>query len=796
MLRNYVKIAYRNLVRHKGYAAISVISLVTGVTTCLLIALYVQHERSFDRHFAEADRIHRVVTEERSAGHAERTAMTTADLAPLLRQARPDLAVTRLYRWPYSDVFVQRGARRFDEGRFFRVDSTFLDVFALEWVRGDPRTALHAPYSVVLTEGAAARYFGGEDPVGQPLRVGERGDYAVTGVVRDLPPGTHFRFDFLAFDGRGFPDGWGEKKVWTYVKLPPQGESEAVARLLSTLVGRHFPEHLRDATTLALQPLTDIHLDAHLGGEIRVGGNRAYLYALAVVALGFLLTGCINYVNLATAQAGRRAQEVGVRKALGSSRRQLIAQLLGESVLASLMAVAMSVILAAALRPAVNAAFGTGIPPVDWASGALVGSLIGLALVVGLLAGGYPALYLASLNPLRVLKGALPRHRHETLLREGLVVFQFTAALILLVGALVVNGQIHYMLDDEQGIDRTDVLMVTVPRAVAVGWDWDPSVLRDELLRRPSIREVSAVHVPWGPDLEPYRLRVPEEPGSAQVAAHVLWVSDDYYADLYGLTLREGRTRLSPSRTDSADAPLEVVINETAARQLGMASPVGGDVEIALDEAGWRRGRVVGVVEDVPYRTLHHEIQPLLFVRGIGFSSVAVRVDTRDVAAAVADVAGVWERLLPGRPFEYVFLDDDYRQQYRAEAQVGGLARAFTMLSLLIACLGLLGLTSFLVERRRKEIGVRKVLGASAASIVLLLSKDFVRLVLLAFVVAAPVAYLATQRWLEGFAYRTELGVGVFLLAGAAVLLVALVTVSYHALRAATADPVKSLRYE
>ena len=207
MLRNYFKIAYRNLLRHKGYAGISVISLVTGVTTCLLIALYVQHERSFDRHFAEADRIHRVVTEERSAGHAERTAMTTADLAPLLRQARPDVAVTRLYRWPYSDVFVQRGARRFDEGRFFRVDSTFLDVFALEWVRGDPRTALHAPYSVVLTEGAAARYFGGEDPVGQPLRVGERGDYAVTGVVRDLPPGTHFRFDFLAFDGRGFPTG-------------------------------------------------------------------------------------------------------------------------------------------------------------------------------------------------------------------------------------------------------------------------------------------------------------------------------------------------------------------------------------------------------------------------------------------------------------------------------------------------------------------------------------------------------------------------------------------------------------
>ena len=785
--------ALRALRRRPGTSAISVASLTAGVTACLLILLYVQHERSFDRHLPDADRVYRVVTEERGAGGTERTAMTTADLTPVLWAARPDLAVARLYRWPYSDVLVQRGERRFNEGRFFRVDSTFFDVFGLEWVRGDPSTALDRPYSVVLTERTAARYFGDRDPVGEPLRVGSQTDYVVSGVVRDAPPNTHVSFDFLAFNGRGFPDGWDEKKVWTYAKLPPQADAEAVGRLLPGLVGRHFPEHLHGVTALSLQPLTDIHLDAGLGGEIQPGGNRTTLAALMAVALGFLLIACVNYVNLATAQGTARTREIGVRKAIGSSRGQLAAQFLSESVLVAFVAVALSGVLVVALRPVVNAAFGVGIPPVDGAGGALVAALTALVLVVGLLAGAYPAFYLASLSPVRALKGG-GGERGPVRLREGLVVFQFAATLVLLVGTLVVGRQVRYMLDDSSGIGRADVLMVTVPRDVAVGWDWNPGVLRDALLRQPRVQAVSAVHVPWGPDLEQYRLRVPGAPET--VAANVLWVTDDAYADLYGLTLREGRTRLLPSNPDAPGVPVEVVVNETAVRQLGLATPVGHDVELALDDVEWQRGRVVGVVEDAPYRTLHHEVQPLLFLRGIGFSSVAVRVEGGDPAAAVADVAAVWERLAPDWPFEYTVLEDDYRQQYQAEERAAGLARAFTGLSLLIACLGLLGLTAFLAEQRRKEVAVRKVLGATVARLVVLLSRDVARLVLVALVVAAPVAYLLAGRWLEQFAYRSGLGPVPLVAAGALVMAVALLTVSVHALRAATADPVRALRSE
>ena len=793
MSKHFFVLALRNLRRHKGYAAINLASLAVGVVVGLFALLFARHEWSFDRHFDDAGRIYRVVTEERSTGRVERTALTASELAPVLQEERPDVAVTRLYRWPYEDILVTRNERRIKEPRFFRVDSTFLDVFALGWVAGDPGTALSEPYTVVLAESAAARYFERGDALGGVLRVGGQRDYVVTGVVQDVPPNTHVQFDFLAFNGRGFPDGWGEKHVWTYVKLPPEAAPSTLAQLLGGVVKRHAPAHLHGALSLSLQPLTDIHLDAHLSGEARPGGNRRALAAFGLVGLSFVLIGCVNYVNLATARAAQRSREIGVRKALGSSRSQVTAQMIGEAVLMATAAVGLALVLVVALRPAINAAFGVVLPPLRWTDGAMWAALAALTLGVGGLSGGYPALYLASLHPARVLRGDPPRPASAIRLREGLVVFQLVALLVLLIGTFVVERQVRYMLADERGVDRADVLLLSVPREVAVRWGWDPTVLREELLRRPRVRDASAVHVPWGPGLEQYRVQAAGVAEASQVGADVLWVSDDRYTDLYGVTVLEGAPRLQ-QWTDST--ALEVVINETAAQRLGLEHPVGSAIDIALGEGEWQRGRVVGVVEDFHYRTLHHAIQPLMFVRGIGFSSMAVRIDARERAEAVADVAAVWQRLAPEHPFEYAFLDDRYREEYWAEERVARVAGTFAGLSLLIACLGLLGLVGFMTQIRKKEIGVRKVLGASVSSLVVLLSKGFAGLVGVALVVAVPLSLLAAERWLSRFPYRVEVGADVFAVAGGLVLAITLATVSVHTLRAATADPVRALRSE
>ncbi|MGH7600302.1 MAG: ABC transporter permease [bacterium] len=797
MLKNYLKIALRNLARHKLFALLNLAGLVIGISTCLLIMLHVRYELSYDRHLQDADRIFRLVTTDKSAGNIERTALTTANLAPLLAETYSDLQVTRLYYWFYGDVLVGAGDRRFNESRYYRADSTFLNVFAFELLHGDRLTALRNPYSIIITAATARKYFGDQNPVGAQLQINNSRTFTVTGVVRDLPPNTHFKFDFIAFDGRGFPDEWSEKEVWTYFKIPAHQNAATLAQQLPALVERHFPENLVENISFALQPLTHIHLDSHLDHELEPNGNRIYLYVFSAVAIILLLIACINYMNLATARATRRAQEVSVRKAVGASRRQLVVQYLGESVLMCLLAIGLSLVIVGALRETFGALSGVKLPPLNRLDGTSLLVLSAIAICTGLLAGSYPALYLSSFAPMPMLKSTLALSATAGALRKGLVVFQFAATIVLLVGTLVVYKQIQFMLDEERGVDRENIMMVTVPRAVAVDWNWSLEVFRHAVLLEPGVLYASAVAIPWDRSHEQHRVRSASDATPPEVLATLLWVADDDYADLYGLTLLEGRTQLRRRDLDSTSSlPFEFVLNETAARRLGLKSPIGRDLQVAFGSEGGLAGRVVGLVRDFHFKTLHHEIQPLLFVRGSGVLSVAIRLAPTNLAETVEGVAAVWQRLVPGWPFDYTFLNDNYRNQYHLEQRAAKLISAFALLAIVTACLGLFGLAAFMAEQRTKEIGIRKVLGASVSSVVTLLSRDFVKLILLGNLIAWPAAFFAMNKWLENFAYRIDLGWWMFALAGGLALLIALLTVSTQAIKAALANPVEALRYE
>lgn len=795
MWLNHVKMALRTVRRHRGYSWINITGLAVGMLTCLLIGFYIAYQHSYDQYLPGAENIYRVATTTTIEGAVEASAMGPPQLAPALAGAYPEFAVTRLYYWVYSDVLVRHGEQVFSEARFYRADSTFLEVFPFPLVYGEPTSVLRQPNSILLTASTARRYFGETYPIGQVLTVNDRREYTVTGVVADLPTNSHFQFDFLAFSGTGYPGDWAEKQLWTYLRGPVGFDSATLQGQLPNFVHRHYPPELHDRVTLELQPLTRIHLDSQRAHEVQATGNRTYLYLFGVVGLLLLVMATINFVNLATARAARKAREMSVRKVVGASRAQLMKQVWVEAVVLSTIAGGLTLLgLGAMYMLKVD----VGVPvaflaEAGWTTGAFV---VVLVLGVGVLAGWYPAFVLSAFHPLQALKGHVASE-HGYRLRRGLVVFQFTITVCVLIGAQVVHRQMVYVQDETLGIEREHVVVVDVPRPVAVSWDWDISVFRSALTQDAAIDAVGGFSIPWERGLERRSLRTTNTALPIERAATTLWVSDDAYADLYGLTLREGRTRIRQFNPDStAGIQFEFVLNQAAVQELGFDTPIGQDLDIMFEPDVWQRGTVVGVVENFHYQSLHHPITPLVFVYGRGFSDVAVRVAPGRLAEGLAHLADVWQAVAPGRPLHYVFLDAAYEQQYQAEKQARSLFSLFTVLLMVVACLGLLGLAAFTAEQRTKEMGIRKTLGASTFRLFRLLTEDFLRLVGVAFVLAVPLAYWGASAWLAGFAYHAPLTVMPFLLAGGATVLFAVMTVGYEAIKTATANPIQALRSE
>ncbi len=798
MLKNYILVTARGVRRHPGYAALNVIGLAVGLACCLLIGLYVRYEGAYDRFHDNADRIYRVVGQPLTADQPT-NANGGFSYGPALEDAFPEVEhAVRFVKmgWGEQRVFA-RGEHRFYEGNAFVADPEVFDVFSFPLARGDARTALVEPRTMVLTAPMADKYFPGEDPLGQTLQVdlfndGKFSDYRVTGVMEPFAGPTHLPFEFLLSYASLPPlpaPVWGYESVFTYLLLTENADPARLEARFPDFQERYVGD--RVPYRIHLQPLTDIHLRSHLNAELSPNGDIAYVYLFSAIALLILLVACINYMNLATARSARRAQEVSLRKVLGAHRQQLVKQFLGEALLMSALAAGLSVVLAAVFLPVFNSIAGTPLALGDVGVGRIFLALASLTLLVGVVAGSYPAFFLSSVTPASVLKGGgVSGGRFNVRLREGLVVFQFAVSIGLLACTAVVAKQMAHVRSLNLGFDRSQVVVLPLNDAIRS----NATAFRAEVLRAPGLTSVSlSEQVPArAGNGSSYELEGREE----RLGAYRLF-TDLAFIETYGLKVVAGRGYAETFPSDEDEA---FVVNEAFVRDAGWGEPADAIGQpVTLHWAGTTRpGEVVGVVENFHLFSLRDSVYATVLnpmpLEVLNF--VSARIAPGQTTEALAHLREAWAAFSPDYPFDYFFVDSDFDRLHRADARLGQVFQTFALLAVLVACLGLLGLAAFVAEQRTKEIGVRKVLGATERSIVVLLSKDFVRLVLIGAVVATPVAYYAMDRWMEGFVYRAPLGPGVFVLAILGALGVALATVAYHALRAATANPVQALRAE
>ncbi|MEL6610656.1 MAG: ABC transporter permease [Bacteroidota bacterium] len=805
MLKNYLTIALRTLWKQRGFSAINVVGLALGLAGVLVIGRYVQHELSYDRHFAQADQTYRI------AWHSDNPQTRTPHpMALALAEAFPEVetATTLSPIWgpglSRPTFEVHRGDIRFEEGGFFSADSTFFEVFDLPFVAGDVHAALRVPGGVVITETVARRYFGDTDPVGETITVTFRDDVdlTVTGVVADVPEATHFDFQFLLsyVSLKPFDDGayytWADFGHYNYLVLDPDADADALEARLGDW-SRTYIDY-SDATWAAmeagqmgfrLQPITDIHLHSDLRWELEPGGSPAQVALFVTVAVFLLLLAGVNFVNLSTAQALQRVREVGVRKALGARRGQLVGQYLGESVLLSSLGLVGALGLVATARPYLEGFTGVGL---GWADlGVLLPAALVLTVAVGVLAGAYPALYLTAFDPARVLKRGGSDGRQSARIRRALVAVQFGLAIALLIGTAVVSDQLSFLRDRDLGLDAEQVVVVRVPPALRDDYD----ALADVFARQPGVLSVTGTsNAPGGT----FNQNPIQRPGSDQMHDIAEVYVGHGFAEALGIEVEAGRAFQRGFGADSAQA---VLLNAAAARMLGegdAASVVGAEMLWHTeDDAPPEAVRVVGVVEDFHFQSLHRTVDPLLLRLAPGWAAYAlVRVAPADLPTTMARLEASWAQFAGDAPFQASFLDADFDALYGAEVRMRETFALFTTLALVVAALGLFGLAAFTTRQRTKELGVRRVLGASVPSLVSLVLRDVLVLVGVAFVVAAPVGTLAMQRWLDAFPYRTDIGAEPFLLALGLAFGLAIVTVGSHALRAATTNTVTALRDE
>jgi len=784
MLRNYLVVAVRSLLRHRLYSLLNIAGLAVGLAVCILILLFVRDELSYDRHHEKSEQIYRLLQ--------GRSARTSYPPGAILRDDVPEVQeMTHVScKW---ERLVSYGEKRFKEPDFLYADPNIFSVFSLPLRQGDLRTALAEPFSIVLTREMARKYFGDQEPLGRRLRIDNKHNYTITGVLADIPRQTHFTFDFLAtFVGsekvfyEGMLTHWGVSNFYTYLALH-EGSSIAAleekmsARIAPVIREKHpelTPPHLR------LQPLPDIHLhSAELWGDIEPQGNITWVHFFSAIAVFILLVACINFTNLSTARAMERMREVGMRKVVGAHRRQLVGQFLGESVLLTGIALLVGLTLVELSLPAFNAMVGKKLGLLAAADPELLIGLAGTALLVGIAAGSYPAFYLSSFRPVEVLKGSLNGGRGGALFRRGLVVLQFAISIALIVGTGVVYRQMEYMRYKDLGFDKEHVAVVEMPGGDSEGF-------KAEVVQYPGVTGLAgASDVP--PD--PYGRSAPITPEEAPELAkwtHIIAVDYDLIETL-GLQLVAGRAFSSAFGTDEEEA---LILTETAVEELGWRSP-----EEALGKRCQIDGErtVVGVLKDFHFESLHVPVKGrALEVRPDWTWLLVVRIRGDQIPETLTFLEGKWAEFFPDWPFDFWFVEQRFDQAYRSEERTGKVAGAAALLAVFVACLGLFGLASFTTEQRTKEIGIRKVLGATIPGIVSLLSKEVIWLVAGANAVAWPVAYFVMERWLRAFPYRINPDAEIFLLGGLLTLVIAWLTVSWQAIKTALANPVDALRHE
>ena len=786
MLKTTLLVALRRLQREGGTSAINVLGLALGIACCLLLGAYVLDELRYDRFHPQSDQTARLVL----GDGEDASAMVSAALGPAIVREVPGVERSvRLFKHWEAPLLASEDAAAIEKQVYF-ADPSFFEVFGFELVTGDPATVLDAPASIVLTESKARAYFGEADPVGQTLRYNTATTFTVTGVMSDAPVASHLDPEFVTTLASlpqvayaGIVDEWSV--FYTYLELADGVEAPGVEGAVAEVIAGFAPEET-EAPQVLLQPVTDIHLLSDLSSEIEATGDIRYVYLLTTLGLLILLIACINYVNLATARSLTRAREVGVRKAIGAMRSQIVRQFYAESLLTAVLALGVGLVAFVVLAPGAEVLTGRPLR-LDASAGGLVLASIALVLIVVVGVGSYPAFFLSKFKPVAGLRGGTNAGARTGGFRKPLVGIQFVASLMLLVGTAVVVQQLGYIQDARLGFDQDHVIAIPVQ---------DPSVaesytaLRDQWSQDVSVRAVGTTSsaYPGRAHSEGHQIQRPEASEDEALAIQRNWV-DGAYLETLGVEMVAGRGFGAELWRDSAS----VLLNEAAVRALGWSDPATALHEPVLLNGEERT--IAGVTADYHYASLHDAIAPLVLTPNPWPTHVLVRVDAEDIAPTIARLGASWEAFSE-QPFTYHFLDDELGALYQQDARWARLLSVASLLAVFVACLGLFGLAAFTAEQRKKEVSVRKVLGASVAHLVGLLTRDIAGLVAVASVVAAPLAYLGMSRWLEGFAYRIELGPMPFLFAVGALTAIALLTVGIHAIRAATADPIHALRSE
>ena len=796
MLKNYLLTAWRNLNKNKGYSSLNILGLAVGMAVFVLIFLYVQHELSFDRWHEHADRIFRVVQHQPGNMYlgSDRFAVTQAPLAAALMQEFPEVtAATRIDT--SGNVLFTLGEKNFLEQNVHWADPYLFKVFSVELLRGDPETSLDDPHSLLLCETVARKFFGDQDPIGQTVVYLEEHAMHVTGVFKDFPKNSHFIMDvILPFDAKPILENrkiesWGNSSFYTYFLLQEGADPGRLEGKFPDMYKKYRGDKGWDSAGYYLQPLTKLHLYSNINFDISPGSDIRYIYLFSSIAFLLLVIACINYMNLATARAAKRAKEVGMRKVVGARRNQLIKQFLGESTLLTLVALALTLGLVVLSLPVFNSFIQRDLSFDPQHNPALLLAVLGTFLLVGLLAGAYPAAYISRFKPISALRSTSSKGKGGALLRNLLVVFQFTVSVLLILSTVVVRNQLHYIQNKEMGYSR-DHIVVLRPRDGNLHQQFE--ALKIELQSHPDILGVAASSSLPNHVSSQTNAKWPGKPEDLRVPIYVCDADYDFL-DVFDLKLAEGRNF---SREFTSDAKGAFLINESARKAIGVDAPLG----MQLNRWGNDKpaGQVVGILKDFHMHSLHQEIKPMYVFLDLEreYRNISIKIRGERIPGTLAHIEKTMQTFSPKYPFEYSFFDEVFDRAYRAEQRIGRIFSTFALLTVFIACLGLFGLSSFTAESRTREIGIRKVLGASSPSIVQLLSSDYIKKVLIANVVAWPLGYYAMFTWLQNFAYRIDLGVFPFLGAGLIALLIALLTVSFQTLRAASANPADSLRYE
>ena len=805
MFKNYLKIAFRSLWRNKAFSAINIFGLATGLATCIVIMLFVKDELSYDAYNEKADRIVRVVFRGKVQGEQMREANVFPPVAKTMMKDYPEVQqATRLSIGGAPTVVS--GNKTFVEKNIALADPNFFEVFTIPFLQGDPTTALTEPNSIVINKDIAVKYFGSENAIGKMLKFKNFGqDFRITGVFDKIPDASHFHFEMFA-SLTGVPDAssnsWMTSNYYTYLVLKPGYNYQQLEKKLPLAVDKYMGPQMQQAMGmdlkqfkaagndigLFLQPLRDIHLHSDFTNDFEPAGNISYVYIFSVIAIFMLVIACINFMNLSTASAGKRALEVGIRKVMGSLKSQLVWQFLVESLIITMVAVMISLVLVEFALPLFNKLSGKSLALNAHMTSWFLPALIATGAITAFLAGTYPAFVLSSFNPVKVLKGKGQVPGANISLRSGLVVFQFSISITLMVCTAVVYNQLSYIQHKELGYNKDQVLLF--PGAAELGEK--QNYLKDILRRDPKVASFSSSgYLPAGPSYG-NNFFIYEKSSADQIKT-LRYDVDEQYINTLGMKMIQGRNFAGDFGTDSN----AIVINETAAKALGWGSNPLGKTLTHVDNNGTGTSyHVIGVVKDFHFKSLHEKISPLVMTYAKYSGQLIVRVNSKDIAGVIRKVENGWKDLKIDNPFTYSFLDEQFYRTYQAEQNTGQILGIFAGLTIFVACLGLFGLATFTIRQRNKEIGIRKVLGASVSGIVVLLSKDFLKLIVIAFLISAPVGWLLMNRWLENFEYRTQISLWIFAIAGLMALLITIFTVGFRGLNAALMNPSVVLKNE